>query len=104
MAPPPGAGMRGGYLFSLSSTYMSIATASCFTFDKQVTCLARSFALANAGKRMPARMAMMAITTNSSIRVKAVSRLLKLLMDVQIGCGLDGYDLYPKRGFRWRAA
>ena len=96
--------MRGGYLFSFSSTYMSIATASCFTFDKHVTCLARSFALAKAGKRMPARMAMMAITTNNSIKVKAGSRLLTLLMDVQIGRGLDGEDLYPKRGSRWSAA
>src|SRR5262245_48403514 len=80
MTPGPGAGIRGGNLFSLSSTYMCMAKANCFTFDIQLIWRARSFALARAGKRSPARMAMMAITTNNSIKVKAEGRGLALLI------------------------
>src|SRR5687767_6285784 len=45
--------------------------ASCFTLDRQLARFAFSLALARAGNNMPARMAMMAITTSSSIKVKA---------------------------------
>jgi hypothetical protein len=41
-------------------------------FDEQDDCRAFSRALAKTGKRMAARMAMIAITTNSSISVKAL--------------------------------
>src|ERR1051326_2952523 len=40
----------------------------------QAICLALALALASAGNNRPARMAMMAITTSSSIRVKAALR------------------------------
>jgi hypothetical protein len=39
--------------------------------EVHLICFAFSFALDNAGNNMPARIAMMAMTTNSSIRVKA---------------------------------
>ena len=45
--------------------------AHCRKCDRQLTSLALSFALASAGKSMPAKMAMMAMTTSSSMRVKA---------------------------------
>jgi hypothetical protein len=53
---------------------MIIAKAICFTFDVQEIRLAFSFALARAGSSMLARMAMIAITTSSSMSVKAEDR------------------------------
>src|SRR5260221_2555608 len=43
----------------------------CRRLFKQYVCLDFSFARDNAGRSMPARIAMMAITTSNSIRVKA---------------------------------
>jgi hypothetical protein len=45
--------------------------------DRQETARAFSRACAKTGKRMAARIAMMAITTSSSIRVNALRRLIK---------------------------
>src|SRR5262245_33699339 len=45
---------------------------SCLVLFMHPIPCALVFALANAGKSMPARMAMMAITTSSSIKVNAV--------------------------------
>src|ERR1039457_1626866 len=54
----------------LSSLYMAVATPICLWLLRQLMALAFSLALLKAGKSIAARMAMMAITTNSSIRVK----------------------------------
>jgi len=54
----------------LSPTYISIPKAICFRFEAQDDWRAFSLALANTGKRIAARMAMIAMTTNSSISVK----------------------------------
>ncbi len=47
---------------------------SCLVLDRHRVAFARSFAAASAGNNMAARMAMMAITTSSSIRVNAEVR------------------------------
>ena len=51
---------------------MAPASAICLRFDSQLACLAFSRALENTGNRIAARMAMMAMTTNSSMSVKPV--------------------------------
>src|SRR5579884_3921157 len=51
---------------------MIAAVPICFMLERQAVCRAFSRAWANTGKRMAARMAIMAITTRSSIRVKAL--------------------------------
>src|SRR5579859_2799038 len=53
-----------------SSAYICHAIPSCFWLLTQVAPMAFNLALDNAGKSIAARMAMMAITTNSSINVK----------------------------------
>src|SRR5436190_12282757 len=63
--------MRGGYFPLLSSTYIIIAMAICLTSLTHPTRRAFSLAVASAGKSNPARMAMMAMTTSSSIKVNA---------------------------------
>src|ERR1043166_6820855 len=55
----------------LSIAYMCAARASCLLLFTQAVRLAFSFAFARAGSSRPARMAMMAITTRSSIGVNA---------------------------------
>jgi hypothetical protein len=45
--------------------------ASCFWSFKQVAPMVLAFALLKAGSSIPARIAMIAITTSNSIRVKA---------------------------------
>ena len=46
------------------------AVDNCLTFDKHEDCLAFSLACANTGKSMAAKIAIIAITTNNSIKVK----------------------------------
>jgi hypothetical protein len=53
-----------------SSAYIIQPRASCFSLLRHAPCVARCFALANAGSNMAARMAMIAMTTRSSISVK----------------------------------
>jgi hypothetical protein len=53
---------------------MFIASVICFTFDRQDVCRAFSRAWAMTGKRIAARIAIIAITTSSSISVKAKRR------------------------------
>jgi hypothetical protein len=48
--------------------------------EMHFTCLARSLALASAGNKSDARMAMIAITTKSSISVKAYGQAVVVLM------------------------
>lgn len=56
---------------SESVVYMAFANPDCFIALKHVEDFADSFAWANTGNRIAARIAMIAITTKSSIRVKA---------------------------------
>src|SRR6266851_9770 len=51
---------------------MNIAMPNCLRLFKHWTRLARSLALARTGSSIAARMAMMAITTRSSMRVNAL--------------------------------
>src|SRR6266700_1176393 len=51
--------------------YIDIAMPNCFMFERQLACRAFSRAWAKTGKRIAARMAIIAITTRSSMRVKA---------------------------------
>src|SRR5687767_15342117 len=55
--------------------YIPRARPSCLILLKQEVCRALARAWAKTGKRMAARMAMIAITTSSSIRVKALRRI-----------------------------
>ena len=50
---------------------MCVASVICFTLFWHWMVIAFSLALARAGNNMPAKMAMIAMTTNNSIRVKA---------------------------------
>jgi hypothetical protein len=54
-----------------SPRYNAVATPIWCRFERQAVCDARARALARAGSNIPARMAMMAITTRSSMSVKA---------------------------------
>src|SRR6202012_2732897 len=56
--------------------YIVHPKASCFWLLKHVACCARFLAEAKAGNNMAARIAMMAITTSSSIRVNASADFL----------------------------
>src|ERR1700722_11268149 len=56
----------------LSPAYICSARLTSFKLLMHLVRMARSLALARAGRSMAARMAMMAMTTRSSIRVKAV--------------------------------
>ena len=55
---------------------MTPAMPICFMLFMQEVCLAFDFALERAGKSMAARMAMIAMTTSSSIKVKPVTILV----------------------------
>src|SRR5687768_7180598 len=61
-------------------------SASCFSFDKQVVFRAASRAWANTGNKMAARIAIIAITTSSSIRVKPLDFLIVCILFVKL-CG-----------------
>src|SRR3712207_5934195 len=52
--------------------YIAMAVPSCFWFDRQELCRAFSRAWAKTGNRMAASIAIMAITTSSSISVNPV--------------------------------
>ena len=54
----------------LSIEYICHAKINCFWLLAQAAPVALALALANAGKSMPARIAMMAMTTSNSMRVK----------------------------------
>src|SRR6266705_1636704 len=69
-----------GRVSSQSCRYMFIPRPSCLKFERQVVARAFSRAWAKTGNRIAARMAIIAITTRSSIRVKAEE--LRRLMDI----------------------
>jgi hypothetical protein len=54
--------------------YMRIPRDVCLAFDKAWVFFAAAFACAKTGKRIAAKMAMIAITTRSSMSVKAEFR------------------------------
>jgi len=58
-----------------SSEYIRLARAICLRFPMQVVRMALSLAEERTGKRSEARMAIMAITTRSSIKVNAKTDL-----------------------------
>src|SRR5262245_43129719 len=60
----------GHTVSSKSWAYIRWASVSCFLLDRQEIVRADSRACANTGKRIAARIAIMAITTRSSMRVK----------------------------------
>ena len=64
-----------GSLFSFSSAYICQANDNCLRLLRQLVRLADSFARASAGNNKDARMAIIAITTSSSINVNARVRL-----------------------------
>src|SRR5581483_5295376 len=71
-APPRlGSGACGYFPLPSPSLATLRATPSCFRLLAQTLRLAFSFAACNAGKSIAARIAMIAITTSSSIRVNA---------------------------------
>jgi hypothetical protein len=55
---------------------MWVAVPSCFRLLKQDVVLADALAWANTGKRIAAKMAMIAMTTSSSISVNALFRFI----------------------------
>src|SRR5206468_12813442 len=71
--PPPRS--HSIILSLLSSAYIIQARVSCLSLDLQKAHVAFNLALDKAGNSMAARMAMMAITTSSSIRVKPSRRV-----------------------------
>src|ERR1700751_382153 len=68
------------------------ARTTCLPLDKSLVCLARSCTALNAGRAMLARIAIIAITTSSSIRVNAEE--VFLIIEVTCWCvvwmGLKG--------------
>ena len=60
----------GGSQSLKSWKYICKAVPDCFMLEMQFAICAFRFALANAGNNMAARMAIMAMTTSSSIKVK----------------------------------
>jgi len=65
---------QAGKESSLSLVYITVARPTCFMFIKQVVFFADSLACAKTGNRIAAKIAMIAITTRSSIRVKPLRR------------------------------
>src|SRR5689334_17902175 len=60
---------KRGSLSWLSAIYMTVANPHCLIFERQWILLALSLALLSAGKSSAAKMAIMAMTTSSSIKV-----------------------------------
>src|SRR2546423_547653 len=69
---------------SLSSRYIAMEVVICLTLLKQEVARAISRALAKTGKRIDARIAMIAMTTRSSIRVKALRPTGREAIEVRI--------------------
>src|SRR5882762_4451796 len=61
------------------SPYIRLPSCICFSSLRQAMRFPRSLALARAGSNMAARIAMIAITTNSSIKVNAQNFFLELV-------------------------
>src|ERR1035437_2543492 len=87
-----------GYMKSQSWLYISTANPICRVFERHAVRLADSVAAANTGKRIAARMAMIAMTTKSSIRVKALSRCIVVIRSL---LRLRVYDRELERQGQW---
>src|ERR1043165_5114213 len=66
----------------LSSAYMTNATPICLELFKQAMPRALLFALLNAGRSRPARIAMIAMTTSNSIKVNPALQRLEALIGI----------------------
>jgi hypothetical protein len=66
----PAGQLHAGNWSSFSPEYMTIPNPTCLRLLAQLTRFVRSFRAASAGKSNDARIAMIAITTSSSITVK----------------------------------
>ena len=66
----------------------------CFRLDREAMLLALALAWAKTGKRMAARIAMMAITTRSSIRVNALRACLKVMTVRSVANRSGGVDAW----------
>src|ERR1035441_8993124 len=86
MAPIQSPWLKVGSLFSgptqvlLSSTYILLASDSCLRPLTHAICCARALADASAGNNIAARMAMIAMTTSSSINVKPLRAFVRGLL------------------------
>src|SRR2546427_2976713 len=67
--------LLGGRASPFSSTYMCHPNCNCLRLFTQAMDCALCFALLSAGNSRPARMAMMAMTTRSSMSVNALTRV-----------------------------
>src|SRR4029078_3373605 len=81
--------LLSGNLFSASPAYMLTASPHCLPLLTQRDWCAFAFAFASAGKSIPARMAIMAMTTRSSMSVKARRRRL-VGSKAELGVGMMG--------------
>src|SRR5437879_1447545 len=72
--------------------YRTAAVVNCLRLLTQLICLALSFARDRAGSNMAARIAMMAITTSSSIKVKAKLRAPRRVKTLIIALRLAQVD------------
>src|ERR1041385_3914294 len=70
-----------GFWSLLSSAHVRMANPTCLRLFVQLIRCARALARANAGKSIAARMAIIAMTTNSSIRVKALICFRKFFIE-----------------------
>jgi hypothetical protein len=67
-------------LQSLSSAYIVHASITCLRLPRQIERLPCSLTLCNAGINMAISTAMMAITTNNSIKVNPLVRFMMILL------------------------
>src|ERR1035438_7079291 len=72
----PPAALKSGHLSLLSWAYMKVESSICLMLLVHLIRMALSLALDSAGRSMAAKMAIMAITTSSSIRVKPLELML----------------------------
>src|SRR5437588_10047115 len=82
--------------------YSSVAMPSCRMFERQAVLLAASLAWAKTGKRIAAKIAMIAMTTRSSIRVKALGmrvREWRSPIDARQKCEVRGLENAEAFGF-----
>src|SRR5215469_13171359 len=92
-----------------SPAYMTLAMPICLRLLRQAVCCALRLARLRAGRSIAAKMAMMAMTTNNSIRVKALPFAAReeqrLLVGVNFGATVSFYRRVELRiGFRRRAS
>src|SRR5438874_1419347 len=80
--PPLMAGTCIGYWSWLSRAKVRNAKPTCLRLFTQLMRCARALARASAGSNMAARMAIIAMTTNNSIKVKAANFLRRFFIEL----------------------